>query len=470
MKKKILNYLMLATLMGMVVACSKNDPAPANPGNGDDDPKPGVEGISGDLSAIDFQANETYLVVGNLEIPQGKSVTIPEGVRLEFDLGPNNQRWTLDVKGSLYVKGTANNRVVFTASEDALASRFNTGTGGLWGGIIGTSLAGDIVLEYADIMHGGGPAKEGDAITTSLTGGSGRASVGEDTYMLYYCRPAGERQDGVFILNHCHIAYTMDDAIRTNGGKTLMMYNTFEVIGRTGGEAVNIKAGGPGDFAFNLFYNIATNSLKSADTQSGERGLLETNFYNNTIVNSGYRRVERARGGSLNYEANAYGKAYNNLIVNNRYGLRLPLDDRPDMERLLYGYNWYYGSVDAVTSNFYPTGEDDPSRGVIGVDPAYPIPASDVLGGPKENDPLFVNYDVASFAVEFTSGGDNNNLADNVDGIPADADFRLQAGSPAATGAFTGFQPVFAEYITLTGEVFTAPQPQAYFGAFAPVN
>lgn len=454
MKSNWFTSTLLFVAIMLVVSCSKDSPAPANPGG--TNPPPATGGISGDLSAISLEAGKTYKVTGDLNVPEGKSVTIPAGVKFEFELGSRNEAWVINVNGSLYVGGTATNRVVFTGSQEALSSPRNVGYGGLWGGIHAGRKAGDLVIEYADILHAGGVARAGTIMTTPESGGSGRLTAGDLSYAIYYCRPDGERQDGVFILLHSHIAYTGDDAIRTNGGKTLMAYNKFQVIGQTGGEAVNIKAGGSGDYAFNLFYNLATNGLKSADTQNGTKGSLETNFYNNTLVNSGYRRVDAGRGGSLNYESDAYGKAYNNLIVNCRYGLRLNAGEaEPRKAAMQFGYNWHYGQVTEVTSNFYPTNASDPSIGLIGTE--LPIPASDVLGGPGTNDPQFVNFNVSAF----TWAGRSNKNA-----MPEGADFRLKATSPARSGAKTDFQPKHATYSTLNGKTFQAPAPAAHFGAF----
>ncbi|PRD46716.1 hypothetical protein [Sphingobacterium haloxyli] len=460
MMKKVLHpWIMMLTVIAVITACGKDDPAPANRDDDDDD-KPDTElpegSISGNLAEIQLTSGESYTVVGDLTVPEGESVTIPAGTTFEFELGPRNEAWVIDVHGSLYIEGTANNRVVFTASEDALASSRNRGYGGLWGGIFAGRKAGDLVIEYADILHAGGIARAGTIMTTEESGGSGRLSAGDVSYAMYYCRPDGERQDGVFVLLHSRIAFTGDDAIRTNGGKTLMAYNTFEVIGQTGGEAVNIKAGGSGDYAFNLFYNIATNALKSADTQSGERGALETNFYNNTIVSSGYRRVDPGRGGSLNYESDAFGKAFNNLIVNCRYGLRLNKgESEPRYNALEFGHNWYYGQVSEVTDNFYPTNPTDPSIGLIGTD--LPIPSSDRIGAAGENAPGFVNFNIASF----TWANRVNN-----DPMPSGADFRLQTGSAALTAGTSEFEPKFETYTTLAGKVYEAPMPETYVGAF----
>jgi hypothetical protein len=55
----------------------------------------------------------------------------------------------------------------------------------------------------------------------------------------------------------------------------------------------------------------------------------------------------------------------------------------------------------------------------------------------------------------------------NVQPIPAGANFRLQASSPALTGGKTNFNPVHTSYTTLDGSLtFTPPAPAAFYGAF----
>src|SRR5690554_2006639 len=164
---KTLSLLKSVVFLSMLVmiGCGKEDPLPANRDD-DEDETPTEEGIKGDLSAITLQGGETYTVIGDLIVPEGKSVTIPAGTRFEFNLGSRNEAWVIDVHGSLYVEGTADKRVVFTASESALNSSRNIGYGGLWGGIFAGKKAGDLVVEYADILHAGGVARAGTIMTT----------------------------------------------------------------------------------------------------------------------------------------------------------------------------------------------------------------------------------------------------------------------------------------------------------------
>lgn len=461
--KNLLTAFLLSGSVLLATSCKKDDPKPQN-----DDSKvieTPSDGISGDLSLITLKEGETYKVAGDLKVPEGKSVTIPAGVTFEFQEGPNGEAWFLEVYGSLYVLGQENKRVSFKPSAALLASAKNQGIGQLWGGIIGTNTTGDLVIQYADILHAGGPCREENAMALPATGGGGELDAGEASYALYYIRQADHRQDGIFVLRHSKIGFTPDDAIRINGGKTLLHNNVFEVTGGTGGDAVNIKAGTSGDFGFNFFYSLATNGLKSADTGPGVRGKVETNFYNNTIINSGYRRAEAGRGAGLNYESASYGKCYNNLLVNNRFGLRLVSgQNEPNVDKLKFGYNWYYGSVQTVVDEFYPTDKTD-SKGLIGNDSRTPIPTTDVAGKAGENNPLFVNFDPSTF--KYSGDLSTDPLKGNVSPIPAGSDFHLQATSPALKGAYTNFSPVHSEYKTLDGKLtFTAPAPAAYFGAY----
>lgn len=466
---KFFPFLFFASTMMSVISCSDDTVEPPVPVVVE--PEEPLEGISGDLTTIELNAGETYNVVGDLTVPEGESVTIPAGVTLEFQEGTNGEAWFIEVYGSLYILGEEGNRVVLTASEELLASTKNQGIGQLWGGIIGTISTGDLVIQHTDVLYAGGTVREENAMALPASGGGGELGAGDASYALYYVREAGDRQDGIFVLNNSRIAFTPDDAIRINGGKTLMTYNVFEVTGGTGGDAVNIKAGAYGDFAYNLFYNLATNGLKSADTGPGEVGHLETNFYNNTIVSSGYRRSEPGRGAGLNYESGSYGKAYNNLLVNNRFGLRLVSgEDAPLVESIEYGYNWNYGSVQTIVDEFYPTSATA-SVGLIGNDPRTPIPTTDIAGSAGENDPQFVSFDPSTFTFSGNATISTDPLSRNIDPIPAGADFHLSAGSPALTGAYTGFQPVNTSYETtyLTGGsqlTFTPPAPSVFFGAF----
>lgn len=467
MKKNL--FLLLIGAMALFSSCKKDDDAPSNQPGGNTVVEAGVEG---DISDYNFEANTTYRITGDLIVPEDATVTIPEGVTLEFQEGPNGEAWFLDVYGSLRILGTESARVTLTASDALINSSKNQGFGGLWGGVIGTRTTGDLIIQYADILHAGGVCREDVAMTLPATGGSGENSAGDFSYAIYYVRPGGDRQDGIFVLTHSSVQFTTDDAIRIDGGKTLMTHNFFQVTGGTGGDAVNIKVGTQGDFAYNLFYNLATNGLKAAGANSKgktEGSIAQTNFYNNTFVNSGYRRAEPGRGAGLNYETKSFGKCYNNLTVNCRFGLRLVAGaNQPDMSRMEFGHNYYYGADTIIVREFYPTNSTS-SVGMIGIKPeivgSVAIPESDVAGGVRENNPKFVNFDPSGFRYSGVPATDP--LGRNITPLAAGVDFRLQSDSPALTGGKTDFSPLHATYTSLDNELtFSAPSPSAFFGAF----
>lgn len=458
--KTTMKWLLLSAAMIAFTACSDDDDSGENP------QPAGPTAL--DMTTIDFQEGETYKVEADWEVPEGQSVTIPAGVTLEFQEGPNGEAWFIEVFGSLYVMGEEGNRVKMVPSQALLNSGKNEGIGQLWGGIIGTNVAGDLVIQYTDILHAGGAVREENAMAQPATGGGGELGAGDASYALYYVREEGKRQDGIFVLQHSRIAFTPDDAIRINGGKTLMTQNVFEVTGGTGGDAVNIKAGVTGDFAYNLGYNGATNILKAADNSGpGVRGITYTNFYNNTIIRSGYRRAESGRGAGLNYETMAGGKCYNNLLVNNRFGLRLVSgENEPDVANLEYGYNWNYGAVQTIVDEFYPTSATS-SVGLIGIDPRTPFPTTDIAGGVGENNPMFVNFDPSSFTFSGSENISTDPLRNDITPMPSAADFHLAPNSPALTGAKVDFSPVHDSYVSLDGtHVFIAPAPSEFFGAY----
>ena len=123
---------------------------------------------------------------------------------------------------------------------------------------------------------------------------------------------------GSLVFEDSWIYGTVDDAIRVSGagGKFAILRSTFEKCGKTGGDVLNIKSGGTGDMAYNLFIGDATNGLKASDKGSGP-GIAKCNvrMYNNTIINGGFRQTKTGRGGSINFEEGARGIAFNNLIV-----------------------------------------------------------------------------------------------------------------------------------------------------------
>lgn len=412
---------------------------------GDDDNDSEFEKLSGIITGT-LGPNETYLVTADVFIPEGESLTLLEGTTLIMDgTGRPGRSPEINVSGSLYCYGTESAPIYIGVEEEKRteANIFR----GLWGGIVGTDKAKDMVFEYTTIEYTGAPAEGGSSIVAE-----GEIDEGEPRYAVYMVNPEGN-----FIMWHSRIAYTKDDAIRLNGAKTLIAYSEFAFNGETGGETVNTKSGVVGDFCYNIFYGIATNALKAANSK-GRQPQCNNNYYNNTIVNSGWRRSQAGRGGSLNYENGARGESFNNLVADSRYGLRLfPPDDEPDMANMKWGNHFYFGSHEEMVEGFHP------NNGIIGQNiPGYEniiIPESDIFGGVGENDPLFVGYTVGNFTP------DNFRALQDVIFVNDLFDlFKLQPNSPALNAGNTEFSPIFSEYV-VNGKTYVTPLPSSFIGA-----
>jgi hypothetical protein len=445
MKKSFLKVWMIGVLLAGGIACTdESDPIVDETEQPDEATQ---DNMFGEVSGT-WAAGETYTITGDIVIPEGQSLTIEEGVTVIIDGdGRQGSSPEIVVRGSLYAYGTENNRVRFTVSEArAISANYFTG---LWGGISTTETVQDLVFEYTDIEFAGAPGESHNPIVQE-----GEIDEGEPRYAIYM------QDDGLtsnLVLWHARIAYSKDDAIRLNGAKTLIAHSIFELNGETGGEGVNAKSGTVGDFCYNLIYAAATNGLKVANTKN-RTPQADNYYYNNTIVNSGWRRSQAGRGGSLNFESGSRGQAWNNLVVNSRYGLRMvPPDNQPDIANSQWGHHFYYGDEQIIVDEFYP------SNGTLGRPGGQPKPTTDIAGGVGENNPMFVNYQLGT-GFNITAAREGSSTAPL-----GNADFRLSAGSPALTGGNVGFEPRFATYV-VNGKTYTTPRPAAYFGAFGQGN
>lgn len=239
-----------------------------------------------------------------------------------------------------------------------------------------------------------------------------------------------------------------DVAIQVSFGKINIMRNTFEKNGQFGGESINAKSGTVGDIAYNLFMGAATNGAKISNSGASPVQ-CNINFYNNTLVNCGYRQATyAAHGAGINYEKQAKGKIYNNLIINDRLGLRIV--NTCDTLNTFYGYNYCYVQDQSNANNIYPVGDvtkpqltDVPDINVLipnwnttyHLGSAYTAPSS-ILGA---NNPLFTNFTLPQTSYQ--------NIA-----YATGFNFHLTASSPAigrgTTSVFTplGLVPVDPSY------------------------
>lgn len=411
--------------------------------------------VTGDVEGL-WPKYSIINVNGHINVPAGKSLTIEEGVEVIVSTAgqdANNTKIEFIVNGRLYCYGIGEAPVTFTvpAAERTAENTFKR----LWGGIIGSTTCEEIAFEYVLTEYTG-------AVTTktspSVAAALFKPDGGEGMVAFNTNNPAGK-----YVIVHSIFRNTGEDAIYVQGGSCIFADNLFYAVGEAGGEAINVKAGCKVDAAFNMMYSANTNALKLSNSgaDGGARFQAQINGYNNTVVNSGWRRdPNKPKGGSVWAESGCLVNIYNNLIVNCMFAAKAPkfgLDaaDGPDLNSRI-DYNFYASgtapsAVPQHITNGTLTAFDGFKPGVGDV--VYGL--HDVRGvAAGDKDPMFENFPF-----------DTNPLLSYT--YSASWDFHLKTGSPALMGAYTGFTPYFSETgITVNGKLYKSPAPATYFGAF----
>ena len=382
--------------------------------------------VSGSVSGV-WKRGNTYTVSSHINIPKDLSLTIEEGVTVIFSDTSNHTE--VIINGNLYCKGTAQYPIKFTVSEN---QRTNANImKGLWGGFICSKTCQEVLFTYTTIEYQCAVIK---STSPSVPAGLYKATAGEFDPAIYFSNVTGK-----LVVDHCRISYNQDDVTYLEGGNIIFMYNTFFSSGKNGGDVMNFKSGTTADCAFNLVYSGNTNAFKLSN--SGNRTPQATIIgYNNTIVNCGWRRPD-VKGGSIWLESGVIAKLYNNLLANDRFGIKNSKGAADASS--VYDYTFYYANSATGLAQFQST-TTDVVRGAHDV-------AGTTVGG---NDPLFYNFPI-------TTDAQTNYVFDSA------WDFHLKSGSPALTGANTSFTRNFGTTgITINGVTYTSPAPASYFGAF----
>lgn len=397
---------------------------------------------------------KTFRIKRDITVNPNDTLVIQPGVKLYFAATPAGKNAiSMIVHGSLLSLGSKEKPIYLTVEGQAKADTpgqdptSDPAYKGLWGGILGDVDTKNMIIKWTHVEFGCGKL-----VTSPVSG----ISNGAAAYMISFVNPTG-----IFVLEDSWVYGGVDDPIRIQGGKINVMRNTFEKGGLFGGESINIKSGTEGNYAYNVTIGSSTNGPK-ASNKGGKNPQTNIYMYNNTIVNSGYRRNSDGRGGSLNFEEGAKGNGFNNIIVNCKYGVRIltaPLGGSTqysgnplppaDFANITYGNNLYYNDNVAQANQIYPvesgtgvpTGAnaDIPSFTTLGitVNSTFPptsaktVTTYDATKAVQASgtDPKFV-----TFALPVTKPSDIS--------YATGFDFHLQSSSPALGKGFTGFTPL----------------------------
>lgn len=404
-------------------------------------------------------AGKKYTIDGDVVVNPGDTVFVQPGVHINV-----TKKAGFFVRGALISLGTQQAPIWFTV--DSLqklkndAPNQNPATdpafSGGWVGIYCDTSCTSLILKWTHIEFGGNSTTDAQAKLVSQKGGN--------AFSILFQNP-----NGIFVMEDSWLYGGVDDPIRISSGKISLMRNTFEKGGLKGGDCLNCKGGTLGDMAYNLFVGMATNGQK-ASNKGIAAGSFQTNIrmWNNTFVHCGYRQIQQGRGGDIDFEEGAKGMAYNNLIVNCKFGIRIVSSPPADTLNLSYGYNYSYGDSLSVVNQFYPTiasGSGGWTRPQPTDIPSYSLflPASykygDTYDGSsivQKNNPLFNNFPLPV----------PNNIP--LAGIQAvsNYDFRLQVNSPALGKGYTGFSPLALIPVNPTYGVTEITPPGKDIGAF----
>ncbi len=415
MKKNILSIILIAFFAVYITACDDS----TGPDLSDPDLDE-ITTITGETTELvgpmrgTLLAGRTYVMKGDVIIPPDEEIIVEPGVTIIAEGNGDEFGPEFTVQGSIIAIGTAEQPILFTVPENlrTYENRF----AGLWGGFQGSEETKAMVFKHVRMEFLGGE------------GGPGTPRAGRIRYGIWTLSDQTE-----VILEDSWIYGSKDDFFRPVGGKLNIVRNVFEFCGEDGGDIINVKGGTVGNIAYNLVIGAATNAFKPSDDGAST---IQSNIYvyNNTILNSGFRRAGTGRGSNINFENGARGRAHNNILVNNKNGIRI-LEDA-DRSNIDYDYNLFYATFEEFANQFIPE------------DSATEAQPNSIMGGVGENNPMFVSYNPDQFDLEAYHAAENQPVEMN---IVSPHNFRLQANSPAIGAGTTDFSPLPVSF-TLTGE------------------
>ena len=419
----------------------------------------------------------TVRINDQIRVEQGKKLFVEEGVTIIVDHGPVGALQAhieFFVEGSLYLQGTAENPILVTVAEHMRVPATNKYVG-LWGGFVGGKNFSEMLFKHVIIEYTG-------AVTVAASQSAAAGiieKIGNRTAAILTDNPQGR-----VVVLHSTIRYAESDAMYFMGCEAIVAHNIIHTIGETDNDGINTKAGVKIDIAYNLMFGVNSNGLKlTSKGQSADRQQALKTVYNNTIVNSGWRRTKNLKGGSIFIQQNASAYVFNNLILNCKLVTKTPDLNNPTpndgaCHSTFVGYN-FYASGSQLWTGANPSGSPQLSTAYEG----YKHVDSDVwhdwdnypAGFPRiDQNSLFATAPGAPNPGFVNFGFNTVPLGEDM--FDSSWDFRVtSATSPIIAGAngktprngnFTGrFAPFFADGLMINGKLYKSPVPSAQYGA-----
>jgi hypothetical protein len=319
MKKINLLLVIIALLTLSAVSCKKDTVTPT--------PSPlAFTGLNHNLKGVIkgvMKQDTTYYLVDNVTVNKGDTLTIQPGAIVKA-----NGNYSFNVSGNFICVGTDAKPIVLTTSFGSPVLGF-----GYWGGIQADSNALNVQIKYTHIDWTGGPAADLSTQAAIDIEGTqahdyGAKIIIENNWFF------GSVDDGIHLAGQIHVS---------------IKRNVMQHLGGPDGESMNIKSGVVGDIAYNYIWAAANNCIKLSTGSSLPQ--VAMNIFNNTFVNSGWRKVGEFTEGIL-IDKNAVANIYNNILVGCRNGINVT--SKADYANCKVGNNLVYAINDSLFINVFP--------------------------------------------------------------------------------------------------------------------
>lgn len=271
-------YLMALAMSMTLFACGDdNDPIPSPTPDPKPEPTPTPEVSAYPEGAIVWKEDTTIMLTDHFLVEKDRSLYIEPGVTVIADNA--DKKPEIVVLGNMYCMGTAEKPVTFTVADQYKDDRFSR----MWGGIICGYESKEVLLSHAIVEYGGAQTTEE---SLSFQHKLFKTETGEGVPAFHFCNV-----EGSFVVTDCVFRNNAEDQIYITGGRSIVANNLFYHNGFDGGEAINYKSGCQADICYNTIYDANTNGFKLSN--SGLSATIPAShlvIYNNTVVNSGWRR------------------------------------------------------------------------------------------------------------------------------------------------------------------------------------
>ncbi|MCL2561283.1 MAG: Ig-like domain-containing protein [Rikenellaceae bacterium] len=432
---------------------------------------------SGAVEGVWAQGIKVY-VDDQIWVEQGKTLVVEEGVTIliqDGQVGASNAPIEFFADGSLLLKGTKENPILVTVFDETKRVATNR-YAGLWGGFVGGNNFSELLFTYVTVEYTGALCM---ANSQSVLAGLNVADKDQTAQILT------NNPDGKIVVMNSTFRYANSDAMYFMGGKAIVANNIIHTIGENDNDGINMKAGVQVDIAYNLTFSVNSNGMKlSSSGQSPERHQALIRAYNNTIVNSGWRRIKNLKGGSIFLEQGALASVYNNLIVNSKLMSKTPNLENPTPNKggcdwnSVLDYNFYASGSQTLTNPALQTIEGvtllTAYAGYTRLDPDYfhdgrlGTPVMDgnslIATAAGTPDPGFANFGFNTVALD----RDLYDPSWDFHVTSANSPVIVGANGKAPRGNFAGnYAPYFGTVgLTIGGVEYKSPAPSARYGAF----